>query len=113
MLVTGSPDWVVARWREHLNIADFSANRMAISRGRATGRLLEPIMATAEKATWCEQYAAGHGMKLADCWGYADSHYDLPFLTALGHPVAVNPDRRSASDRDEPAMADHPSGKES
>ncbi len=33
-------------------------------------------------------------MKLADCWGYADSHYDLPFLTALGHPVAVNPDKR-------------------
>ncbi len=67
---------------------------MAISRGRATGRLLEPIMATAEKAMWCEQYAAEHGMKLADCWGYADSHYDLPFLTALGHPVAVNPDKR-------------------
>ena len=33
-------------------------------------------------------------MKLADCWGYADSYYDLPFLTALGHPVAVNPDKR-------------------
>jgi HAD superfamily hydrolase (TIGR01490 family) len=94
VLVTGSPDWVVAPLAEHLDIADFSANRMAISRGRATGRLLEPIMATAEKAIWCEQYAAERGMKLADCWGYADSHYDLPFLTALGHPVAVNPDKR-------------------
>ena len=94
VLVTGSPDWVVAPLARALNIEDFSANRMAISRGRATGRLLEPIMATAEKATWCEQYAVEHGMKLADCWGYADSHYDLPFLTALGHPVAVNPDKR-------------------
>jgi HAD superfamily hydrolase (TIGR01490 family) len=94
VLVTGSPDWVVAPLARHLNITDFSANRMAISRGRATGRLLEPIMATAEKATWCEQYALEHSMKLADCWGYADSHYDLPFLTALGHPVAVNPDKR-------------------
>jgi HAD superfamily hydrolase (TIGR01490 family) len=94
VLVTGSPDWVVAPLARHLNIADFSANRMAISRGRATGRLLEPIMATAEKAIWCEQYANDRGMKLADCWGYADSHYDLPFLTALGHPVAVNPDKR-------------------
>jgi len=94
VLVTGSPDWVVGPLARALNIEDFSANRMAISRGRATGRLLEPIMATAEKATWCEQYASDHGMKLADCWGYADSHYDLPFLTALGHPVAVNPDKR-------------------
>jgi HAD superfamily hydrolase (TIGR01490 family) len=94
VLVTGSPDWVVGPLARRLNIADFSANRMAISRGLATGRLLEPIMATAEKATWCEGYAAEHGMKLSDCWGYADSHYDLPFLTALGHPVAVNPDKR-------------------
>jgi hypothetical protein len=33
-------------------------------------------------------------MDLSDCWGYADSHYDTAFLAALGHPVAVNPDRR-------------------
>lgn len=94
VLVTGSPDWVIAPLAEHLNVTDFSANRMTMSRGRATGRLREPIMATAEKAIWCEQYAAQHGMKLVDCWGYADSHYDLPFLNALGHPVAVNPDKR-------------------
>ncbi len=94
VLVTGSPDFVVAALARRMGIAEFSANRMAISRGRATGRLLEPIMATAEKATWCETYAAEHGIRLCDCWGYADSHYDLPFLTALGHPVAVNPDRR-------------------
>jgi HAD superfamily hydrolase (TIGR01490 family) len=25
---------------------------------------------------------------------YSDSHTDLPFLEAVGHPVAVNPDRR-------------------
>jgi len=51
-------------------------------------------MATAEKAVWCEQYAEQHSMNLADCWGYADSQYDLPFLNTLGHPVAVNPDQR-------------------
>ena len=94
VLVTGSPDFVVAPLARRLGIADFVANRMSVSRGLATGRLLEPIMATAEKATWCESYADERGMKLADCWGYADSHYDLPFLTALGHPVAVNPDKR-------------------
>jgi putative phosphoserine phosphatase/1-acylglycerol-3-phosphate O-acyltransferase len=42
----------------------------------------------------CEDYAAAHDLDLADCWGYADSHYDTSFLAALGHPVAVNPDRR-------------------
>ncbi len=97
VLVTGSPDFVVAPLSRRLGIADFVANRLAYSRGRATGRVLEPIIATGEKADWCESYADERGIDLADCWGYADSHYDLPFLSALGHPVAVNPDRRLAA----------------
>ncbi len=51
-------------------------------------------MAGEEKAAWCANFAAERGIELGACWGYADSYYDLPFLTALGHPVAVNPDRR-------------------
>ena len=31
---------------------------------------------------------------LAASTAYSDSHTDLPFLEAVGHPVAVNPDRR-------------------
>jgi HAD superfamily hydrolase (TIGR01490 family) len=29
---------------------------------------------------------------LADTWFYSDSHNDLPLLSAVGHPVAVDPD---------------------
>src|SRR3954454_1321638 len=38
---------------------------------------------------------------------YSASHTDLPFLEAVGHPVAVNPDRklrRIADDRDWPVL---------
>jgi HAD superfamily hydrolase (TIGR01490 family) len=94
VLVTGSPDFIVAPLARHLGIADFAANRFVFSRGRATGRLAEPVMAGDEKAVWCENYAAARELDLADCWGYADSHYDTAFLARLGHPVAVNPDRR-------------------
>ena len=31
---------------------------------------------------------------LAASTAYSDSHTDLPFLEAVGHPVAVNPDRK-------------------
>lgn len=34
------------------------------------------------------------GYDLAECTAYTDSHTDLPLLEAVGHPVAVNPDRR-------------------
>lgn len=94
VLVTGSPDFIVAPLARYLEIADFAANRFVYSRGLATGRLATPVMATDEKAFWCAQYAAERDINLADCWGYADSHYDTAFLAAMGHPVAVNPDRK-------------------
>jgi HAD superfamily hydrolase (TIGR01490 family) len=94
VLVTGSPDFIVEPLARHLRIADFAANRFVYGRGLATGRLAEPVMAGDEKAVWCANYAAKNGIALTDCWGYADSHYDTAFLAAMGHPVAVNPDRR-------------------
>jgi HAD superfamily hydrolase (TIGR01490 family) len=94
VLVTGSPDFVVAPLARHLGSDEFAANRLVFGRGRATGRLAEPIMAGEDKADWCARYADEHGIDLANCWGYADSHYDMPFLAALGHPVAVNPSRQ-------------------
>ncbi|HEY2525347.1 MAG TPA: HAD-IB family hydrolase [Candidatus Binataceae bacterium] len=94
VLVTGSPDFLVEPLSRGLNIDHFAANRLVYSRGIATGRMLEPVMAGSEKAVWCESFAAERRVSLDACWGYADSYYDLPFLCALGHPVAVNPDRR-------------------
>ena len=85
------------RDRHLLNVTTFAANRLMFFRNLATGRLHEPVMAGQEKTTWCVDYATERGIDLRNCWGYADSHYDLPFLTALGHPVAVNPDRKLES----------------
>jgi HAD superfamily hydrolase (TIGR01490 family) len=44
---------------------------------------------------------------LAASTAYSDSHTDLPFLEAVGHPVAVNPDRtlrKVAAARDWPIL---------
>lgn len=94
VLVTGSPDFIVEPLAQLLNIKEFAANQLIFSRGHATGRLRDPVMAGDHKATWCATYAETNGLDLEACWGYADSYYDLPFLAGLGHPVAVNPDRR-------------------
>lgn len=97
VLVTGSPDFIVAPFAQRLGVKDWVANRLVFSRGRATGRLHAPVMAGDAKAAWCAEYCARNEINLADCWGYADSHYDLPFLAVMGHPVAVNPTRRLAA----------------
>jgi HAD superfamily hydrolase (TIGR01490 family) len=60
--------------------------------GRYTGRALRALHAEA-KAEVLREVAQDEGLDLAECTAYSDSHTDLPFLEAVGHPVAVNPDR--------------------
>jgi HAD superfamily hydrolase (TIGR01490 family) len=59
------------------------------------------------KAAAVRELAAAEGIDLAASTAYSDSHTDLPFLEAVGHPVAVNPDRslrRTARDRGWPIL---------
>jgi HAD superfamily hydrolase (TIGR01490 family) len=60
--------------------------------GRYTGRALRALHAEA-KAEALRAVARDEGFDLAECTAYSDSHTDLPFLEAVGHPVVVNPDR--------------------
>jgi putative phosphoserine phosphatase/1-acylglycerol-3-phosphate O-acyltransferase len=39
-------------------------------------------------------WARGEGIDLRQSYAYSDSYYDVPLLSAVGHPVAVNPDPR-------------------
>jgi HAD superfamily hydrolase (TIGR01490 family) len=61
----------------------------------------------AEKADALRSLAARDGIDLAASTAYSDSHSDLPFLEAVGNPVAVNPDRelrRLAAERGWPVL---------
>jgi HAD superfamily hydrolase (TIGR01490 family) len=61
----------------------------------------------AKKADALRELAAAEGFDLSASTAYSDSHTDLPFLEAVGHPVAVNPDRglrRVAEDRGWPIL---------
>ncbi len=60
--------------------------------GHYTGRAVRALHAEA-KADCVRALAESDGFDLSVCTAYSDSHTDLPFLEAVGHPVAVNPDR--------------------
>jgi len=60
--------------------------------GEYTGRAVRALHAE-NKATCVRELAASRGFDLAECTAYSDSHTDIPFLEAVGKPVAVNPDR--------------------
>ncbi|HVR03076.1 MAG TPA: HAD-IB family hydrolase [Polyangia bacterium] len=97
VIVTGALDLTVAPLARHLKIDDYVTNRLEFVDGYATGRLLPPIMAAATKASWMRIYAEKENLNLSDCYGYSDSLSDLPMLSVVGHPTAVNPDLRLRS----------------
>ncbi|MFL6228786.1 MAG: HAD family hydrolase, partial [Pyrinomonadaceae bacterium] len=62
--------------------------------GVATGRLLPPVLAAATKASWIRTFAERERISLSESFAYSDSMSDLPMLSIVGHPAAVNPDMR-------------------
>ncbi|MFF9854367.1 HAD family hydrolase [Streptomyces litmocidini] len=71
--------------------------------GVYTGKLVgEPLHGPA-KAEAVRALAAAEGLDLNRCAAYSDSHNDIPMLSLVGHPYAINPDaklRKHAKDRD-------------
>ena len=94
VLVTGALDLTVRPLAKHLKIDHYVTNRLEFVDGYATGRLLPPVMAAATKASWMRIYAEKENLNLSDCYAYSDSMSDLPMLSVVGHPTAVNPDIR-------------------
>ena len=92
VLVTGALDVVTEPLADFLGCTDFVANRLEMKDGVATGRLEKPMIAGANKALWVRRYAEEKGYDLDGSFAYADSGSDVPLLSVVGHPCAVNPD---------------------
>lgn len=61
--------------------------------GLYTGATLGPFTYREGKAEAIRALAGREGIDLGASYAYSDSESDLPMLRAVGHPVAVNPDR--------------------
>ena len=62
--------------------------------GVYTGRLVGDILHGPGKAHAISALAEAEGFDLAKCYAYSDSFNDMPMLTMVGNPVAINPDTR-------------------
>ena len=94
VVVTGALDLSVTPLMKYLGIEDYVTNRLEFVNGVATGRLLPPVVAAATKASWIRTFAEREGLSLSDSYAYTDSMSDLPMLSVVGHPAAINPDMR-------------------
>ncbi|MDP3278619.1 MAG: HAD family phosphatase [Deltaproteobacteria bacterium] len=92
VFVSGSLDFLVQRLADALGADDVIANRLEFRKGIATGKLLPPVVAGPAKAKILRDHAREHGFVLDDCYAYSDSLSDVPMLSVVGHPAAVQPD---------------------
>lgn len=94
VLVTGALDFTMRPLARHLGADDMIANRMQFVGGRATGKVIPPIIEGANKANVIREYCETHGISLMKSYAYTDSASDYAMLTVVGRPTAVNPDIR-------------------
>jgi HAD superfamily hydrolase (TIGR01490 family) len=93
VIVSASPEEVVRPLSAYLGADDAVATRSRIDGdGRYTGEL-ERFCSGEDKVAAIRALADSRGLDLAGSFAYSDSVTDLPMLEAVGHPVAVNPDR--------------------
>jgi HAD superfamily hydrolase (TIGR01490 family) len=91
-IVSSSPEEVVRPLVERLGQVEVIATKTRIEDGKYTGEM-EFYCYGEGKAQMMRKIANEEGIDLTASYAYSDSITDLPMLKAVGHPVAVNPDR--------------------
>ncbi|HSS11604.1 MAG TPA: HAD-IB family phosphatase [Acidimicrobiales bacterium] len=95
VLITGALDVIIDPLRPLFD--DVVCASLGQVNGRFSGELLTSPPTAEARALLMADFAADHGLDLAESVAYADSASDLPMLEAVGHPVAVNPEAKLAA----------------
>lgn len=94
VLISDNIDLIVGPLAEKLGADDLICNRLEMRKGKATGRLEDPVIGGNVTGQWARAFAQEHGIDLMASWAYGASAADSLLLSAIGQPCAVNPDRQ-------------------
>ena len=92
VLSTTTPVDMIAPFAEAMGFDGVIATAYETKDGRYTGRLYEGFVWGTGKLRAVREWAEEHGVDLADCHACSDSIFDVPLLSSVGSPHAVNPD---------------------
>jgi HAD superfamily hydrolase (TIGR01490 family) len=91
-LVTATPVEVATVIAKRLGLTGALGTVAESEDGVYTGRLVGEILHGPAKAVAVSALAEREGLDLAACSAYSDSANDIPMLSLVGHPCAINPD---------------------
>jgi HAD superfamily hydrolase (TIGR01490 family) len=91
-LVTATPVELATIIATHLGLTGALGTVAEVTDGVYTGRLVGAPLHGLAKAEAVRAIAEREGLDLSRCTAYSDSANDIPMLSLVGHPVAVNPD---------------------
>src|SRR5215471_13206454 len=91
-LVTATPIELAEILARRLGLTGALGTVAETADGVYTGRLVGGLLHGQAKAAAITSLARREGLDLNRCSAYSDSANDLPMLTLVGHPHAVNPD---------------------
>ena len=94
VIATTTPEHLVAPLAELLGIDDVVATRYGQRDGSFDGTIDGEFVWGKGKYRAVAEWARRSGVDLRESWAYSDSYYDVPLLSAVGHPTVVNPDPR-------------------
>ncbi|HEX8979337.1 MAG TPA: HAD family hydrolase [Parasulfuritortus sp.] len=95
VIITATNSFVTAPIARHLGVAHLIATEPEQVDGEFTGRVSGLPSFKDGKVTRLEQWLAQQGESwgsVTESWFYSDSLNDLPLLSRVHHPVAVDPD---------------------
>ncbi len=93
-LVTAAPIEIATTIARRLGLTGAMGTVAEHENGIYTGRLVGDMLHGPAKAEAIKALAAREGLDLSRCSAYSDSANDLPMLSLVGDPVAINPDSR-------------------
>jgi putative phosphoserine phosphatase/1-acylglycerol-3-phosphate O-acyltransferase len=93
-VATTTPVDMVEPFAELLGLDGVIATRYGDTDGRYSGTIDGEFVWGKGKLRAVREWAEEHDVDLSTSWAYSDSWYDVPLLSSVGHPVAVNPDPR-------------------
>jgi HAD superfamily hydrolase (TIGR01490 family) len=94
MIITATNSFITRPIADKFGISHLIATEPEIIDGQYTGEVSGVPSYREGKVTRLNDWLAANGSDMKGSWFYSDSYNDLPLLSMVDHPVAVNPDER-------------------